>query len=478
MCVNLTRLFLRVFDRALLDSSGRTFIPAVSPQKSPPSHPLRRFIKLALASGLWVSAPVQAQLSVEWVTQYGGTSNTATGPAITVDALGQSWVSGTTGSDLFLSRLSANGNVDFTLQRGGAGNDQGTGVALVGSGLVFVGGHTDSATVDGQASLGVRDGLILRYDVSGNWEETTRFGSNSIDQVFALAGNATHLLAAGMTGGAFDGQSNSGGHDAFLSKRDSNGAAVWTRMLGNAHDVIARGVAFDALGNSYLAGSTPGSFSGFSNAGWNDFFVARYDSAGNQTLLQQFGTDGLDAACDVAADGDGNIYLVGSSGPFNLLMPNFDAVLMKLDSAGSVLWTRSLGGTANDESYALGLDDAGHVWIGGGARSSMGDHINAGGNDAFVAKYDSEGNLVGTIFLATSANEYITGLEIGPDGAAYVAGFTSLTLDGPSGGEFFVAKVVPEPSIPVLFAISALGLMLRRRRVEATAYDPRQRHRG
>jgi len=146
--------------------------------------------------------------------------------------------------------------------------------------------------------------------VAGNdarWRHTTD------DYILALAGNATSLLAAGYTSSSFETQTNAGIYDAFLSKRDSTGAVVWTRFAGTVRYDEGRGAAFDSAGNRYLAGLTEGSFSGFTNAGSNDLFVARYDSAGNRTLLKQIGTSGTEYANDVKVDVSGNIYLTGTT---------------------------------------------------------------------------------------------------------------------------------------------------------------------
>jgi hypothetical protein len=441
---------------------------------------------LAAALLAWLAAtPAQGQLSVEWIRQY-GTSSLDIGSAITVDASGQSWVSGyTTGDlgatgagsgDIFLSRLSASGTVDFTQQRGGNGADISYGVALVGSSTVFVGGDTLSAPFDGAAllgSAGVTDALTVRYDTSGVWQGTRRIGGGNVDTVAALTGNATHLLAAGSTMSAFEGQSTSWNNTgAFLSKRNSTGDVIWTRFLETNAPDQGRAAAFDSAGNAYLAGGTQGSLSGFTNAGSNDLFVARYNGLnGSRTLLQQFGTSGLDLAYDMAVDLGGNIYLTGSTegalgGQTNAGLT--DAFVMKLDSNGSVLWTRLLGGSAAEESLGLGLDAAGNVWIGGHSYSTFGGHANVGSADAFVAAYDSAGNLFGTTFFGTPGIDTINGLAIGSDGAAYVTGYTTGALS-PSNGvghDVFVSKItaVPEPSTALLGLSGVVFTLVRRRR--------------
>lgn len=437
----------------------------------------------ALCAGLLSCTPAHAQLSVQWIAQYGSSAGDI-GRAIAVDALGQIWVSGNTQgnlggtnagsftSDLFLSRISAGGSVQFTRQRGGTNDEIGFGVALVGSGTVFAGGYTNSSSLDSQASLGDYDAFSSRFDTSGTFQATRRVGGSSTDYAYDLAGNATNLLIAGQTIGSFDGQTNAQGFDAFLSKRDSSGTLIWTRFAGTSGNDLGQAAAFDSTGNGYLTGYTTGSFPGFSQLGGGDLFIARYDASGTRTLIKELGTTDLDWAYGVEADVSGNIYLTGSTrgnlgGQTN--KGGDDAFLMKLDSNGNVLWTKLFGGNGTDVSYGLGLDGAGHVWIGGASDTfNLNGRITAGVNDAFVAEYDTNGNLLGTTWLATGWDEQIYGLTIGSDGNAYVTGWTDGVLAGSNAGsrDVFVAKivgVVPEPSAALLLVAGA-GLLLRRRR--------------
>src|SRR5436190_1451597 len=80
----------------------------------------------------------------------------------------------------------------------------------------------------------------------------------------------------------------------------------------------------------------------------------------------------------------------------------------------------------------------------------FGGHLNAGDSDAFVARYDGAGNLLGTIWFATEGKDTINGVAIDRDGAGYVTGLTGGTLGASSvgGTDVFVARIIaiPEPS--------------------------------
>ena len=455
----------------------------------PPKNTLRpihtaRATLLALAFTTALHAPAHGQIIQRWLTQW-GTSGEDKGRGVTVDGAGQTWVTGDTRGalggtnvglvDLFLTPLSAAGVRGTSVQRGGAGVDQGLAVAVVGGSTVFgVGVTLTSPAWDGAAVIGGTDALAVRYNTAGIWQNTTRFGSTGTDNAVGAAGNSTNLLVAGVSTGTMDGQVQIGNGDAFLSKRSSTGALVWTRFVGTVQSDYGQAAAFDIAGNAYLAGSTQGSLSGFTNAGnlgSGDLFLARYDASGTQTLLKQWGTSGLDVVYAMTVDGSGNLYLTGTTNGVlggQASSGGTDAFLTKLDSSGNVLWTRLLGGIGEDYSNGLALDAAGNVWIGGYTTGTFGGRTSAGGIDAYVALYDITGNLLDTHFWGTSFDDLILGLAASPDGSVSLSGYTNGRLGAASAGDYdaWASSViaVPEPTTAALLLGGTAFLALRRRR--------------
>ena len=440
-------------------------------------------LALALLAAAALPTPAHGQITERWLTQW-GTATSDVGHGVAVDAAGTTWVTGyTSGSlgganagstDLFLTPLSTTGVLGTSVQRGGTSSELGYAAAVVGGNTVFDVGATSSTIWDGAAVIGSQDAVAVGYSTGGAYQSTTRWGSTGGNDIaYAAAGNATHLLAAGRAIGAIDDQAQVGGQDAFVSKRTSTGALVWTRVVGSSSLDVAEAAAWDTAGNAYLAGITGGSLPTFTNAGSTDLFLARYNASGTQTLLRQWGSSGTDVAHDMEVDLSGNIYLTGyTDGALGGETNNggIDAFLTKLDSSGNVLWTRLLGGTSEEHSYGLALDTAGRVWIGGYTQGSFAGHTNAGGNDAFVALYDTAGTLLDTRFWGSTSSDQITGLAAVPDGSVSGSGYTFGTLGaanagGPGISDAFAVSVtaVPEPGSAALLALGALGLLARRR---------------
>src|SRR5439155_701956 len=136
----------------------------------------------------------------------------------------------------------------------------------------YVAGTTDSGL--GGASAGDYDAFVAKYDPAGNALWIRQFGTSGDDGPCGVAVDAAgNVYVAGFTSGNLGGAS-AGDYDAFVAKYDAAGSAFWTRQFGTSDYDDAHGVAVDAAGNVYVAGSTSGSLGGAS-AGYDDAFVVR-----------------------------------------------------------------------------------------------------------------------------------------------------------------------------------------------------------
>src|SRR4051794_3520710 len=89
------------------------------------------------------------------------------------------------------------------------------------------------------------------------------------------------------------------------------GTIDWMQTLGTQAGEIYGGAALDHLGHVYVAGTTDGSLAGPPNL-YGSNFLAQYSTTGNLNWLRQFGVS-ANVAHGVAADGQGNAYIVGET---------------------------------------------------------------------------------------------------------------------------------------------------------------------
>jgi hypothetical protein len=116
--------------------------------------------------------------------------------------------------------------------------------------------------------------------------KTTRFG------IRGLCGAVAAALFLGLA------------HSALASDQPQ-----WVRQLGTSGRDEVHGVATDGDGNVYIAGSTEVSY----DEGTGNAWVAKYSAAGALRWKRQFGTSRWDKAHGVATDGDGNVYIAGTT---------------------------------------------------------------------------------------------------------------------------------------------------------------------
>jgi Ca2+-binding RTX toxin-like protein len=337
-----------------------------------------------------------------WVKQFGSAySDYATG--ISSESSGNTYVSGRTegGEDAFVAKYNANGNQLWMAQFGTSGYDSATGVSSDGSGNVYVSGYTDGS-FPSYTNLGSYDAFVAKYDTSGNPVWVKQFSTSSHDYAEGISSDSNgNVYVSGKTFGSFLGYTNLGLYDAFVAKYDGNGNQLWLRQFGTSGDDEITGISSDSSNNVYVTGSTKGGLPGYSNLGSYDAFVAKYDGNGNQLWLRQFGTSGNDEITGISRDIDNNVYVTGyttGSLPGNINAGGSDAFVAKYNANGTLNWVRQFGTSAADSANGIRIDSSGNVYVTGDTSGSLPGNSNSGGSDAFVVGFDSDGNILNNIY--------------------------------------------------------------------------------
>ncbi|MCB0744188.1 MAG: SBBP repeat-containing protein, partial [Ignavibacteriae bacterium] len=198
--------------------------------------------------------------------------------------------------------------------------------------------------------------------------------------------------------------------------------AQWAKSIGGSSLDSGRRIVVDGSGNSYVAGSFPGTVdfdpgSGIYNltsAGSDDAFFAKYDLDGSLVWAKSVGGSSSDYIYGIEIDGGGNIYICGtyrntvdfdpsSGGTFNLTsVGSSDVFFAKYDMDGNFVWAKSIGGTLGDYANSLAVDVSGNIYITGYFWNTVDFDPNSGAQlltssgeeDIFIAKYGSNGNCI------------------------------------------------------------------------------------
>lgn len=380
---------------------------------------------------------------------------------------------------------------------GGTGHDYGTGIAVDNEGNTYICGYfRGQARFEDYAlaGKGEADIFVAKYDRIGKLVWIRQAGGSADDFARSVATDAEGNCY--VTGSFQSPTVDFGGETAkrnsdseiFVAKFDSSGKVLWVRQAGGTGGGSGNSVTVGPDGNVYLCGyfngdTTFGDLT-LKNAGFNDIFVARYDTSGELDWVRQIGGAGDDAASAITADAQGNCYLVGgfedgirfsraiALGSAGLV----DSFVAKLDNTGRTVWAQRAGGPNTDIACGVALDPHGNVIVSGGFngtesyasemrlhaafRSRKGTHTglfngkglrSVGGSDVFVSKYDLRGKLV---WVRTFGGNKIGcpeagyGLAVDASGHAHITGtfagkveFGNNTLFSMGMGDVFITEL-------------------------------------
>lgn len=209
--------------------------------------------------------------------------------------------------DVFVSKLDGAGNLLWSRQIGTRFRESSDGISADNLGSVYITGTSQGNL--GGASVGLTDVFISKLDAEGTISWTRRVGSSSLDYSHGIsADNLGNVFVAGVLSGNVDGIAPPS--PFFVSNFDALGNLIWThqRPLWEFGDFT--GLSADGLGNVFVTGYTT-SREGPPNIFNDDAFLAKFDATGNVTWTQQIGTSDDDISYAVSADGLGNVVISG-----------------------------------------------------------------------------------------------------------------------------------------------------------------------
>lgn len=204
--------------------------------------------------------------------------------------------------------------------------------------------------------------------------------------------------------------------------------------------------------------SNTGDVSG--NHGGEDFWIVKLTTTGFIDWQNSLGGSAQDRAYRVRQTSDGGYIAVGftassSEGDVGENHGSNDVWLVKLNSSGTLEWQKVLGGSQNDKGYALRqTGDGGYIVAGVSASSNEGDTLGShghGGEDVWVIKLDSLGNITWQKLLGGSAGDAAYAIEQTSDGGYVIVGPSSSNNGDVSGNngsiDYWVVKINSSGSI-------------------------------
>ena len=201
-------------------------------------------------------------------------------------------------------------------------------------------------------------------------------------------------IVAGTVGGTFPNMtfiSSAGGYDALVVKYDTSGTLAAIKTFATTSNDEIRASAIDDSDNVYVTGYTSGDLAG-SNQGVYDVFLAKLDSSLTQVWLIQTGTTQSDYAYAVAVDSASRVIIGGyTDGAFDGFtnLGSWDCFIMQFNSTGGMEWVIQFGSADDDQLYGLAVDTVGSVddiYGTGYSEGTFENQSNSGSKDIFLIK--------------------------------------------------------------------------------------------
>lgn len=374
--------------------------------------------------------------------------------------------------DVFVVKYDSAGNVVWAVKLGGTNDDRGGGIAVDAQHNCYVTGYFDSTnfyigalTLTNHAPSGNSSLFVAKFDAAAHllWADSPRSSTYSSSGARVAVDAAGNVYVAG----SFRGTNNFGGTnlagqgygDALLLKYDATGNLLWARQAGGNDADGAAGLALDAAGQVYLLAnirSTNAAFGNFTFAvkGTNtcqNIVVAKYDPAGNVLWAKEYGGLDIDAGADLAIGPNTNCYVTGTFMSSNVVfgattltntkgVPYGDIFVAVLNRNGDPLSAWAVHGDWSVGSTALAVDPVGNCYItgfflgtnlvfnsdgqGGVTLANSDTNFYAGSADAFVAKFDANGNVMRVFQTLGIADQRAWGVAVDAKGVPYVTGWT------------------------------------------------------
>ncbi len=269
------------------------------------------------------------------------------------------------------------------------GHDVAYGVATSDDGVYVV-------AASGEYLMGVST-FLLKYDLEGNLMWSRNWTKNQINEAHSITVTDNSVYVAGYTG-------STDRFDAFLLKYDLDGNLIWEKVWGEYqyHWVQSLTVSGDSV---YAAGSMGG------DEGYTAF-ISMFNLDGTLIWDKTYdgGVNNRTHAYGVSVSGD-NIYLAGSTGSEE----DYDVLLVKTDSNGNLLWSRIWNNDQSSEARSISVSE-GKIYVAGWIANPDNDV-----EDALLLKYDSDGNLIWSRTYGDIETEIAYGVAVS-DGNVYVTG--------------------------------------------------------
>ena len=293
-------------------------------------------------------------------------------------------------------------------------------------------GFTYSNDGDVTGFHGGIDAWVVKFSSTGSVEWKKTYGGTNVDWAYAIRQtiDGGYILAGYTASNNGDVTGNHGGKDAWVVKLTSLGAIQWQKTLGGSGWDEAWAIQQTTDSGYIMVGrsaSQNGNVTG--NHGGLDYWVVKLSNIGVIEWQKSLGGTGEDNAYSVKQTNDGGYIVAGESlshnGDVTGNHGDADYWILKLSTTGSLEWQKSFGGSSIDRANdVIQTNDGGYIVV-GQVFSNNGDVAqHYGGNDIWVVKTTSTGEIEWQKTLGGSDQDWGQSIQKTSDGGYVIAGST------------------------------------------------------
>ncbi|KPK67512.1 hypothetical protein AMJ82_10520 [candidate division TA06 bacterium SM23_40] len=368
-----------------------------------------------------VIIPLTAGSQIMFERTYGGVDwDAAYSVAQTSDGgyiiAGETYSFGAGNGDVYLIKTDQLGDTLWTHTYGGSAFEYAASVAETDDGGYILAGRSRSF------SAGDSDVYLIKTDGAGDTLWTRIYGGSENDYCRSVeqTTDGGYILCG------YTSSFGAGAEDVYLLKTDAVGDTLWTRTYGGSGYDSGYSMQQTDDGGYMIVGRTT-SF----GAGGNDVYLIETDAAGDTIRTRTYGGSGADVAQSVVQTDDRGYIIAGYTNSWGA--GGIDVYLLKTDTAGDTAWTRTYGGADQDFAYsATQTSDGGYIIAAGGVPSALVHY------DAYLIKTDSFGDTVWTRTYGGVDYDEAYWTEQTTDGGYIVCGYTMSFGEG--DGDVYLIK--------------------------------------
>ncbi len=292
--------------------------------------------------------------------------------------------------------------ITFERTYGGLLQDQGRSARQTTDNGYIVAGVTNSF------GYGENDAYLIKTDEYGDTVWTKTYGGSMNDWAYSVwQCYDDGYVAAGST------MSFGVGSDFYLVRTDVNGDTLWTRFYGGSNDDVAYAVQQTSDSGFILAGSTSSY-----GLGSSDTYIIKTDATGDTIWTKFYGGNGSESGQSIQQTNDNGYIVAGSTLSFGV--GKWDMHLIKTDPNGDTIWTKTYGGAEDDFAYSVQqTNDNGFIIAGATNSFSSGTEP-----DVYLVKTDSIGDTIWTKTYGGPLNDFSYSVQQTNDNGYIIVGTT------------------------------------------------------